>query len=58
MTRRIVLAVVLIFIVGIAFLTLYDVVRNGVTPLAVVSVGILVLLFFGIVGALTQPPRR
>ncbi len=58
MARRIVLAIVLLFIVGLAFLTLDDVARNGISALAVISVGILLLFFFGIVGALSQPPRR
>lgn len=58
MARRVILGVTLAFIVALAFFTLDDIVRNGVSPLAIVSVGILVLFFFGIVGALTQPPRR
>jgi len=42
----------------LAFLTVRDLVRNGVTPLMVVAVLILVFVGVGVVGALTSPPKE
>lgn len=59
MTRLIVLAVALIFIAGLAFLTVAAIVQQGgLTILGLVSIFVLVLLAVGIVGALRNPPRR
>jgi hypothetical protein len=58
MTRRLVLGVSLLFIVGFAFLTLSAVSQQGFTLLSAVSIFVLVLLGIGIVGALLNPPRR
>jgi hypothetical protein len=58
MTRRLVLAAALLFIVGFAFLTLSAVAQQGFTLLSAVSIFVLVLLGVGIVGALLNPPRR
>jgi hypothetical protein len=58
MTRRIVLAVALLFIAGMAFLTLSAVSQQGFTLLSAVSIFVLVLLGVGIVGAMLSPPRR
>lgn len=55
-TRRVVTAVVLAFVAFFAFLTLYDAVENGITFLTIVSLGVLILLGVGIVGALAQGP--
>jgi hypothetical protein len=55
-TRRIVAAVVLAFTAFFAFLTFYDIVKNGVDVLAIVSLGVLVLFAVGIVGALASGP--
>jgi hypothetical protein len=52
------LIVTVLFLLGLSYLTVYDVSHNGVTPLDVVSV--LLIAFFGvaIVGALaTRPPE-
>ncbi len=52
------LIVTVLFLAGLAALTVYDVASNGVTPLDVVSV--IIIAFFGvaIVGALaTRPPE-
>ena len=46
----------LAFIGLLAFLTVSVAVKDGVTPLVVVSVAILGLCGVGIVGALTTPP--
>ena len=55
-TRRIVMAVALAFPAFFAFLTLYDAVENGVSFLTIVSLGVLVLLGVGVIGALSQGP--
>jgi len=57
MRRTAVLAAVLVFIAGFAFLTLASIVEQGLTVAAVLSILILVLLSVGIVGALRNPPR-
>ncbi len=57
MKRVVLLVVTVLFLLALAFLTVYDVAHNGVTPLDVVSV--MIIAFFGvaIVGALsTRPP--
>lgn len=58
--RRTLLLVTLVFIAALAAATGYDLARNGVTPLDVVSIMILAFFWIGIVGALRQPrpPRR
>ena len=55
-TRRIVTAVALVFIAFFAFLTFYDAVENGVSFLTIVSLGVLILLGVGVIGALSQGP--
>jgi hypothetical protein len=57
MRRTAVLAAVLVFIAGFAFLTLAAIVEQGLTVAAVLSILILVLITIGIVGALRNPPR-
>jgi hypothetical protein len=56
-TRLLVLGVALVFIAGLAFLTLSAVSRQGFTLASAVSIFVLVLLAVGIVGALRNPPR-
>jgi hypothetical protein len=58
MTRILILALALLFIVGFAFLTISAVSQQGFTLLSAVSICVLVLLAVGIVGALLNPPRR
>jgi hypothetical protein len=55
--RRTMLAVTLLFIGGLLAATVYDVSRNGLSPIDLVSV--LIIAFFGvaIVGALRVPPN-
>jgi hypothetical protein len=55
--RRAVLAVVLAMIVFFGFLTIAAVQADGVNVLTVVSVIILAMFAFGIVGALREPPE-
>jgi len=42
----------------LSFLTISVAVRDGVTPVVVVSILILVLFGVGVVGALTTPPEE
>ncbi len=57
MRRRAVLAVVLAMIVFFGFLTIAAVQADGVNVLTVVSVIILAMFAFGIVGSLREPPE-
>jgi hypothetical protein len=57
-TRVAVLVVALVFIIGFAILTLHAVAQQGLTLASVISVFIVALLGFGIVGALRDPPRK
>jgi hypothetical protein len=54
--RVAILAVVLAFIGGLAFLTVAAAVRDGVSILTLVSVLVLALLSCGVIGALLNPP--
>jgi hypothetical protein len=54
MTRTLIQLASLTLIVLIAAATVRDVVQNGLSGLAVISVGVLVLMGFGVVGALTS----
>jgi hypothetical protein len=58
MTRTVVLAVSLAFILGLAYLTVASAVEQGITILSLLSVFVLLLLLVGILGALFNPPRR
>jgi len=54
--RAATLALVLVFIVGLAGLTAAAAVRDGVTILTFVSLLVLALLCCGVIGALLNPP--
>jgi hypothetical protein len=54
--RRLALASALGLIGLLTFLTVASMVKNGPDALTVISVLILALFGFGVVGALTQPP--
>jgi hypothetical protein len=56
--RLVVLTVATVFIVTMTTLTGLDFADNGVTPLGVVAVLILLVCGIGILGALVQPPRK
>ncbi len=56
MVRNLVLAASLALIGLLLFLTLSVMFREGVTFLVVVSLGILAVLGFGVIGALASPP--
>ncbi len=54
MTRTLVLAAVVALVGGLAFLTLSVALEDGVTVLVVLSIVIVALLGFGVLGALTS----
>jgi hypothetical protein len=56
--RQLVLLVVLVAIVGLAYLTLSAVANGGFDILTVLSLLVLALFAFGIVGALIHPPEE
>lgn len=56
--RAVVFAIALVFIVGVGVLTVMDIINNGITPIGIVAVLLLVLMMVGIVGALGQRPRQ
>lgn len=58
MTRNLVLGGSLFLICLLGFLTISVAVRDGVTILVVVSLLILGLLGFGVIGALTEPSSK
>lgn len=55
--RQPILIVVLLMIGGFTFLTIDDAANNGVSVLTVLSVLVLAMFAFGIVGALREPPE-
>lgn len=59
MIRIVVLGVVLLFVIGFAFLTLTVISRQGgLTFASLLSLLIVVLLGVGVVGALRNPPPK
>jgi hypothetical protein len=56
MSRTVVLGIALMFIAVLTFLTLYVLIWTGPDVLVVVSLVILALLAFGVIGALATPP--
>jgi predicted PurR-regulated permease PerM len=58
MTRTLVLAVALAFILGFAFLTVSSALEQGFTIGSLLAAFIILLLLVGIVGALFNPPRQ
>jgi hypothetical protein len=57
MTRLLVLLAVMLFIVGLAYLTIAAIAKEGVTVLALIAIMILILVAVGAAGALLGPPR-
>ena len=55
MARNIALVLSLAFIGMLAYLTIHVAITDGVTILVVVSIVLLAVLGFGVLGALTQP---
>jgi membrane associated rhomboid family serine protease len=58
MTRLLVLGAALAFFAVLGFLTVATIHDHGLTAGSALSILILVFLFVGIVGALSNPPRR
>jgi hypothetical protein len=56
--RALLLWVAVLSIGGLLFLTVDVAMRSGVTPLVALSVLVLGLFLFGIVGALLHPPEE
>jgi prepilin signal peptidase PulO-like enzyme (type II secretory pathway) len=56
-TRSVVLAVVLVFTAALAALTIDVMLREGPDVLTVLSLLVIALFGFGIVGALRNPPK-
>jgi hypothetical protein len=56
MSRSIVLGLALLFIAVLLFLTLYVLIWTGPDVLVVLSLVILALFAFGVIGALATPP--
>jgi hypothetical protein len=54
--RTVILVVALVFIALFAYLTLRVLITHGPDPLSALSLLVLALLGFGIVGALRNPP--
>jgi quinol-cytochrome oxidoreductase complex cytochrome b subunit len=55
-TRNVILVIVFLFIVGFGYLTLAAVADQGVNVYTLISLLVLALFGFGIVGALRHPP--
>lgn len=56
--RIVVFFVAVVFIAGMIVLTALDFANNGVTGLGIISVIVVVVVGVGVVGALTEPPKR
>ncbi len=56
--RAVVTLVALVFVCGFGFMTLYVMLRSGPDLLTGVSLIVLALMAFGILGALTEPPDK
>jgi hypothetical protein len=56
--RLAVLTIALAFTAGLGVLTVLDIVHYGLTAVAVLALGIIVLFLLGIVGALRHPPNE
>ena len=56
--RHVVLAIALLFIVGLGVLTALEIAKYGVTALSILAIVVLLLFMIGIVGALREPPRE
>ena len=56
--RSVITIVALIFVSGLGFMTLYVMLRSGPDLLTGLSLIVLALMAFGILGALTEPPDK
>ena len=58
MARALVVLFAVIFIAGMAVLTVLDFANNGVTLVGVIGAGVVIVIGVGVLGALLQPPRK
>jgi hypothetical protein len=58
MARQVILLVALLFILGLAGLTIDVALKRGVDVLVALSLLVLAMFTFGIVGALLHPPEE
>ena len=56
--RSVVTVVALLFVCAFGFMTIYVMLRSGPDLLTGVSLIVLALMAFGILGALTEPPDK
>jgi hypothetical protein len=56
--RSVITVVALLFVCGFGFMTIYVMLRSGPDLLTGVSLIVLALMTFGILGALTEPPDK
>ena len=56
--RSVVTVVALLFVCAFGFMTIYVMLRSGPDLLTGVSLIVLALMVFGILGALTEPPDK
>jgi hypothetical protein len=56
--RVLVFAVAVLFIAAMAVLTVLDFANNGVTGLGIISVGVVIVIGVGIIGAILHPTRK
>ena len=56
--RFVVFALALVFIISMAALTAIDISNNGITGLGIVGVFVVIVVGVGVIGALTEPPRK
>jgi hypothetical protein len=56
--RSAITIVALVFVCGFGFMTLYVMLRSGPDLLTGLSLIVLALMAFGILGALTEPPDK
>jgi len=56
--RTAILIVVFVFIVAFGYATARDAATHGINVVNVLALLVLALMFFGVVGALLQPPRE
>jgi lipopolysaccharide export LptBFGC system permease protein LptF len=56
--RFLVFAIAVVFVIGMAVLTALDFERNGVTGLGIVGLIVVIIIGVGVIGALTEPPKK
>ena len=56
--RVVITLIALVFVCGFGFMTLYVMLRSGPDLFTGVSLIVLALMAFGILGALTEPPNK